>query len=90
MPLDMKQIYQFFLNGINHTTDMEIPKISKSKLAYEDLLPYLYIKFELFGYPKNNGIFLNESIIFILYIQLDLSMYISNKNNTPIIFDVPL
>jgi DNA helicase-2/ATP-dependent DNA helicase PcrA len=56
MPLDMKQIYQLFLNGLNNTTDMEIPKISKSKLSYEDLLPYLYIKFELFGYPKNNGI----------------------------------
>ena len=56
MPLDMKQIYQLFLNGLNNTTDMEIPKVSKSKLSYEDLLPYLYIKFELFGYPKNNGI----------------------------------
>ena len=56
MPLDMKQIYQMFLNGLNNTTNIEIPKPNKTRLPYEDLLPYLYIKFGLFGYPKNNGI----------------------------------
>lgn len=56
LPLDMKLIYQLFLNGLKNNINIEIPKLSKSKLSYDDLLPYLYIKFELFGFPKNNGI----------------------------------
>lgn len=54
-PLDVKAVYKMFLNGLKNKPTIQ-KELSKSKINFEDLIPYLYIKFELFGYPKNIGI----------------------------------
>ena len=56
VPLDLKVIYSMFIENIAEKKDIDMVKSNKNQLKYEDLIPYLYMKFELFGYPKNHGI----------------------------------